>query len=142
MDSIKRTYLRRRLLNIWTFLKQLLSKHFTSVARELVEKLPCWAEQYGERHVFQYYSQQGVQVDGFSFTQVSTAVVLEVLNCYKAKEIQWKSLCVIHIVNLSIEQGLIPCKLARVIPLYNNNRTMSILCTQLKRLFLIKLCHF
>lgn len=127
-----------------------LNDYFTSVVRRLVEKLPGQTRQYSENHVQQYYSQQGIQADGFSLTQVSEAIVHLRCSTSSAAPKQLVLIivrflkdvaeiitpCITHIVNLAIEQGLFPSdlKLARVIPLnkkgskldHGNNKPVSI----------------
>ena len=55
------------------------NEYFSSVARELVGKLPGQTGLYGESHVRDYYSQLGVQPGSFCFGSVSEALVLEKL---------------------------------------------------------------
>lgn len=126
--------------------------YFSSVARNLVEKLPGQTGQYGEIHVQKYYSQLGVKSGSFTFESVSVARVLEKLqklDCNKATGLdaiparflkdsaEIISPSITHIVNSSIRQGEFPNDLkgARVIPLYkkgskqdpSNYRPVSIL---------------
>lgn len=126
------------------------NNYFSSVASKLVEKLPVQSGQYGESHIFEFYSRQEVKSDGFSFEKVSEAAVLEklkILNSSKATgfdNIPSRFLrdggdvitsCITHIINMSIGQGYFPneFKLARVIPFHKldhgNYRPVSILCS-------------
>ncbi len=130
------------------------NNYFSSVASKLVEKLPDPSGQYGESQFVEFYSQQEVKVNGFSFEKVSEAVVLEKLkNLNSSKATGLDNIparflrdaaevitpCITHIINMSIEQGYCPndFKFARVIPLYKkgsklehgNYRPVSILCS-------------
>lgn len=130
------------------------NRFFTTIADTLVNKLPTFTGVFGESHVKSFYQRMGVQVNAFSFAEVSEAEVLlklKALNPSKATgldNIPCRFLrdaaevitpSITFIINLSITQGHFPreFKLAKVTPLYKkgsklepgNYRPVSILCS-------------
>ena len=131
-----------------------LNTHFSSVAQQLVSRLPPPSGVYGEKHLIDFYGQMGIDPGSFTFSRVSEATVCKQLSdLHPAKGtgpdlISPKFLKdaaevitphITHILNLSIESGTVPLefKKARVVPLFkkgckrdpNNYRPVSILCS-------------
>ena len=118
----------------------------------MVEALTRKTGEYGDEYIQGFYSRQDVQANSFSLSKVTAERVAEMLgelNTAKATgldNISAKFLrdgaqviapCVAHLINLSLEQGIVPSctKHAKIIPLfkkgsrshYGNYRPVSIL---------------
>ena len=119
-----------------------LNIYFTSVAKNLVIKLPTPSGLYGVRHVLNFYRNLGVRKNIFKLATVSTDEVfkkLRTLPQYKAAghdKIAPRFLIdsaatiapvITHIINLSIEQGYVPqdFKLAKVTPLHKKGSKLD-----------------
>jgi hypothetical protein len=107
-----------------------LNTFFTTVASNLVEKLPGCSRDYGEGQVLGYYSNMDVQFDAFSFTAESQAdLSRDCLNPapkLKASKILLPSErwllnllppCVTHLINIYTDM-----KHATVIPIHKKGR--------------------
>ena len=127
---------------------------FTSIATQLVSKLPPHSGLYGSDHIQTHYENLGAIKDSFFFKPVNTADVLKKLISLQPNKatgldnIPTRFLrdaavhiapIITHITNLSINQSQVPqdFKQARVIPLHKkgsklepgNYRPVSILCS-------------
>ncbi len=95
-----------------------LNPYFTTVAKNLVDKLPGHSGLFNEEQVQRHYSQKGIKLGAFSFRKVSVSEVqkrLQELNPCKAAgldNIQARFVrdsaeviapFITHIINLSIE---------------------------------------
>lgn len=111
---------------------------YTSVADNLVSKLPNIVNNFGSSFVFNFYSSKGVQPNRFSFSIVSENKVFKYLEgLYTNKVVGLDGISsrflkdsasiiadpLSHIINLSIIQGVVPddFKSARVVPIYKMN---------------------
>ena len=130
----------------------IFNNYFSSVARDLVTKLPDRTNEYGGDFVTEYYEKLGVKASSFSLVKVTTEKVtkmLQELNVKKATGLDGISARLLrdaavviapyatHIINLSLDQGKVPTdfKNARVTPIHkkgsksdpSNYRPVSIL---------------
>ena len=128
--------------------------YFTSIASDLVSKLPKALGHFGVSFVSSFYLKKGVTLDSCSFSLVTENTVLKYLNTLSitkatgldgisAKFVKDGSHIIAcplaHIINLSLIQGVVPddLKTASVLPLYKkgdktdvgNYRPISILNT-------------
>jgi len=111
---------------------------YTTVAANLVSKLPRPSLKFGKDFISQFYSSKGVLNNDFSFSLLSEDKVFKYLNNLSKNKATGldgiparfvvdsapliaKPLA--HIINLSLIQGTVPddLKSARVVPLYKKN---------------------
>ena len=114
------------------------NQFYTSVADNLVRKLPKALTSFGSGFVFNFYSSKGVLPESFSFAVISEGSVLKYLNTLcptkatgldgiPARFVKDSAPIIAeplsHIINLSIIQGVVPddLKTARVVPIYKKN---------------------
>ena len=116
---------------------------YTTVASDLVKKLPKCVHKYGCGFVNSFYSSKGVLPENYSFTIVSESKVLKYLNSLGIKKatgldgipsrfVRDGSTIIAgpltHVINLSLIQGVVPddLKCARVVPLYKKNDRLCV----------------
>ena len=116
---------------------------FTTVASNLVSKLPIGSNNFGRNCVFDYYSSKGITPNSFSLQNVSEEKIRLLLKgiCSKkatgldnlpAKFIRDAAEEIVkpitHIVNLSVNTSTVPdeLKTARVVPLFKKNNSLEV----------------
>ena len=139
------------------------NKFFTTVASNLVSKLPKCTNKYSGKHPHDFYIAKGVKKNAFKLTVVSEETVLKILNNLGASKATGTDQLpprfdkdgashivepITHIINLSIYTSTVPndLKTARVVPIYKkgskdtpgNYRPVSVLSVVSK---VIRACH-
>lgn len=119
-----------------------LNKFFNTIANTLVKRLPSPTGMYGEKQVWEYYRQKGIQTDSLSFESATEDTVLKKLRALNPNKATGQDKIparflrdaaesiasgLTHIINLSICQGQFPddLKQARVIPLYKKGNKLD-----------------
>ena len=116
---------------------------FTTVASDLVKKLPLPSNEFGKEQVNKFYTDKGVFKDRFKLHSVENETVLKLLrslNVNKAVGLDGTSsrflrdgadnisTLVTHLINLSISTSTVPyeIKRAKVVPLHKKNSKVDV----------------